>query len=281
MTRRFRLLGRALAAGTLVAVALLVPREAAAATYYYVNWTEADVAAGTARGIIALPGGSTVTVTFAAVTEDGGMGNLYGAQVNGVGTNYWTPEATFISKEVNNPPPTPDIIQLSGGENETYKVTLSQPIEDPIMAIVSLGAAGVTITYDFDSPFTIVSQGMDLWGGSSTSLVKLPNNVLQGTEGSGTIQFTGTFSTFSWTVPTPETWHGFTFGIRTTEALAEAEAGAGDAATDAASDGGRMCPGGYSCSTSGSSSVTGLLPALYFLMIIGLMKRRYGMCRRI
>jgi hypothetical protein len=38
-------------------------------------------------------------------------------------------------------------------------------------------------------------------------------------EGHGTIQFIGTFSTFSWTVPSPETWHGSTFGIRTTQAL--------------------------------------------------------------
>ena len=42
---------------------------------------------------------------------------------------------------------------------------------------------------------------------------------LRGAEGHGTIQFIGTFSTFSWTVPTPESWHGSTFGIRTTEAL--------------------------------------------------------------
>jgi hypothetical protein len=27
------------------------------------------------------------------------------------------------------------------------------------------------------------------------------------------------YNTFSWTVPDPENWHGFTFGIRTTEAL--------------------------------------------------------------
>src|SRR6185437_8537024 len=42
-----------------------------------------------------------------------------------------------------------------------------------------------------------------------------------GSEGNGTIRFVGTFSTFSWTVPIPEFWHGFTFGIRTTDALAQ------------------------------------------------------------
>ena len=44
-----------------------------------------------------------------------------------------------------------------------------------------------------------------------------------GNEGSGAIVFNGTYSTFSWTVPTPEYWHGFTFGIKTTEAIVQAE----------------------------------------------------------
>jgi hypothetical protein len=96
-------------------------------------------------------------------------------------------------------------------------VTLSQPIKDPIMAIVSLGSAAIPITYNFNSPFTIVSQGAGFWGNGP--LTQLPGNILSGAEGHGTIQFIGTFSTFSWTVPTTETWHGFTFGIRTTTAL--------------------------------------------------------------
>jgi hypothetical protein len=50
-------------------------------------------------------------------------------------------------------------------------------------------------------------------------LQQLPGDVLQGEEGHGTIQFIGTFSTFSWTAPTFENWHGFTFGIRTTQAI--------------------------------------------------------------
>ena len=111
------------------------------------------------------------------------------------------------------------MLQLVGGQNQTYKVTLSEAIKDPIMAIVSLGANGTNTTYDFDSPFTILSQGNDYWGGSSTALDQLPGDILRGNEGSGTIQFIGTFSTFSWTVPTPEYWHGFTFGIRTTERI--------------------------------------------------------------
>jgi MYXO-CTERM domain-containing protein len=212
-----------------------VPGVASAATYYYVEWSAADVQGGTASGTITLPDAGVVNVSFAAMTDEGGPGNLSGAQVNGQGTNYWIPSAPYISTEVENPPPDSDIVQLAGGQDETYIVTLSEPIRDPIMAIVSLGQAGTPTTYDFDSPFAIVSQGMGFFGGNSTSLSVQPNNVLLGREGHGTIQFIGTYSTFSWTVPTPEYWHGFTFGIRTTEALEPTPDG-GDDASDATPD---------------------------------------------
>jgi hypothetical protein len=199
------------------------------ATYSYVDWTKADVAKGTAEGTITLPGGQTVLVTFAAINPDGMPGNLYQAQTTEGATNYWVPATPYMSAQVENAPPSTDILQLAGGQNQTYRVTLSEAIKDPVMAIVSLGAPGTTITYDFDAPFTIVSQGAGFWGGSDTALVKLPDDVLQGTEGHGTIQFIGTFATFSWTVPMPETWHGFNFAIRTTEALEPTpDAGAAD-----------------------------------------------------
>jgi hypothetical protein len=87
------------------------------------------------------------------------------------------------------------------------------------MAIVSLGQPSVTVDYDFDTPFTIVSQGAGYWGGGPTSLSQQPGDILRGNEGHGTIRFDGTFSSFSWTAPAGESWHGFTYGIRTTEAI--------------------------------------------------------------
>jgi hypothetical protein len=200
--------------------ALLVPAAAGAAPYYYVDWTSANVAGGTASGTITLPDTSTVTVTFEAINANNTPGSLYFAQTNG-GTNYWAANggAPYISTEVDNAPPDSDILALVGGVNQTYRVTLSEPIKDPIMAILSLGQGGVPTTYDFDSPFDIVSQGVGHFGGSASALTELSGDILRGAEGHGTIQFIGTFSTFTWVVPTPETWHGFTFGIRTTEAI--------------------------------------------------------------
>jgi hypothetical protein len=201
-------------------IALLWPAAADAALYHYVDWQTANVAGGTAAGVITLPDMSTVTVSFEAINANGSPGTLNFAQTNG-GVNYWAANggAPYVSSEVDNAPPDSDILSLVGGLNQTYRVTLSEPIKDPIMAIVSLGQGGVPTTYDFDSPFTIVSQGVGHWGGGPTALQQLPGDILRGTEGHGTIQFLGTFSTFSWVVPTPENWHGFTFGIRTTLAI--------------------------------------------------------------
>ena len=202
---------------------------AAAVPYYYVDWTAANPSAGTASGAITLPDASVVNVGFSVTTPAGAAGSFSFAQTAG-GTNSWNPSAPYISSQVDNAPPDPDIIALVGGTGgNVYTIALSEPIKDPIMAIVSLGSPQITITYDFDRPFTIVSQGTGFWGGTSSatcqstpstcSLKQLPGDVLQGTEGHGTIQFIGTFSTFSWTAPTFENWHGFTFGIRTTERI--------------------------------------------------------------
>ena len=208
-------------AAAVVAIFLCWNAPVYAVPYHYVDWTSADVAGGTATGTITLPDSSTVTVDFEAINPDGSPGNLHFETQTAGGINYWAANggAPYISSQVDNAPPDSDILALVGGVNQTYRVTLSEAIKDPIMAILSLGQGGVPTTYDFDSPFTIVSQGAGHWGGTSTSLSQSAGDLLIGEEGHGTIQFIGTFSTFEWTVPTPETWHGFTFGIRTTEAI--------------------------------------------------------------
>lgn len=186
----------------------------------YVDWLEANVPGGTASGVISLPDGSTVGLDFAAINPDGTPGNLFSAQTNGTGTNYWIPSEPYVSPEVPNAPPGTDILSLQGGVNQTYRISFTEPIVDPVMSILSLGKPNFPIDYDFDAPFTILSQGAGWWGGGENDLVQLPGNILRGTEGHGTIQFIGTFSSFSWTVPTFEQWHGFTFAIRTVERLA-------------------------------------------------------------
>lgn len=214
MNRKFAL------SASVAAAFALAPLTAAAVPYHYVDWTTADVGGGTASGTITLPDTSTVTVDFEAINPDLSPGSLNFVQTAG-GTNYWNAngQAPYLSSQVDNAPPDSDIVSLVGGTDTTYRVTLSEAIKDPIMAIVSLGNSSTGITYDFDSPFTIVSQAAGHFGGSTTALSQHPGDVLRGQEGHGTIQFIGTFNVFSWTAPTFENWHGFTFGIRTTEAI--------------------------------------------------------------
>lgn len=237
----------------------LVSRGAAAAVYSYVDWTEADVAAGTATGTITLPDESEVTLTFEAIQEDGSPGRLFGAQI-APGANYWSPSEPYVSLEVENPPLETDILQLQGGQNQIYTVTLSEPIKDPIMAIVSLGQSSIPTTYDFDSPFAIVSQGPGYFGGTTTALSALEGDVLEGREGHGTIQFIGTFTTFAWTVPTPEAWHGFTFAIRTTERIeptpgAGGAGGVGGETAAGGTDSGGTNSGGADAGEAGNSGI--------------------------
>lgn len=204
----------------LVGAALLAGSGGAnAAPYYFVDWTAANAAAGTAAGVITLPDLSTVAVGFSVTQAGGAPGSFFFSQTAG-GTNYWSPTTPYLSSQVSNAPPSSDIIALVGGSSTTtYTLTLSEAIKDPIMDIVSLGAPGRVITYDFNRPFDIVSQGVGYWGGGANALQELAGDVLQGEEGHGTIQFIGTFSTFSWTAPISESWHGIQFGIRTAERL--------------------------------------------------------------
>jgi len=202
---------RAIAAVVAMLSGALLSGGAAAVPYYWVDWTSWNPGAGTAVGTITPSAGPAVTVNFDALTPSGPGAFL------GVTSGLWTPVATYQSTEVDNAPPY-EAIQLVGENNMTYRVTLSEPIKDPVMAVTTLGAGGDSATYVFDAPFTILSQGATCcWG--TGSLISQPGNVLEGFEGAGVIQFIGTYSTFSWTVPDPEFWHAFTFGIRTTERL--------------------------------------------------------------
>ncbi len=187
---------------------------ASAVPVYWTDWTSWNPSGGTAAGVITPSSGPQVGVTFKALTSIGGPGSYLGV-TNGL----WNPVSTFQSTQVDNAP-TNEALQLVGTPNMTYTVTLSEAIKDPLMAITTLGSGGDSATYVFNSPFTILSQGPTCcWGGGYTNLAQLPGNVLQGREGAGVIQFIGTYTTFSWTVPDPEYWHAFTFGIRTTEAI--------------------------------------------------------------
>jgi hypothetical protein len=185
----------ALALGAL----LLSSPAAVAAPVVWTDWTaaDADSASGAVNGI---------GVAFSGALNPA-------AQVSG-GTNYWASNpATYTAPPaVDNGPPDADIIRLTGGAGAGVQtLTFASPLANPVMAILSLGQPGVGVTYDFDAPFDILNNGPGFFG--SGPLAELPGDVLEGREGHGIIQFAGTFSSISWTIPTAEFWHGFTIGV--------------------------------------------------------------------
>lgn len=168
-------------------------------------WTSASGAPVNAvSGTIASAGGA-VSVNY--------TGEVFFANINNTGPNYYAPATPFLSTSVPNAPPRRDIIGLQGGAGSgVHRLEFSPPVDDPIMAIVSLGQPSIQVTYDFDTPFTILSFGPGYWGGPGT-LNNVGGQRLTGVEGHGTIRFIGRVSAITWTIPNAETWHGFTVGL--------------------------------------------------------------------
>lgn len=68
-------------------------------------------------------------------------------------------------------------------------VTFSTPISGLLMAIVSQGQPSLAMAYDFDAPFTVLSEGRGYWGDGSYSLGS--GNQLIGSELHAVIRFDG------------------------------------------------------------------------------------------
>ena len=205
-------------AAVLAGLALASPR-AASAQAFWTDWTAATPTAGatlgTASGTLSLPGQAPLTVSY--------LGDFFAAQTSG-GTDYWTPRppnpaSPYVNATlgISNPTNT-DILRLTGGNSVTHTITFSRAITNPVFAILSLGASGTLVTYNFNRPFEITSFGPGFFGGPGTltALNDPANNSyrLTGNEGHGAIRFLGTFESISWTVPTFENWHGFTIGVQ-------------------------------------------------------------------
>jgi hypothetical protein len=145
-------------------------------------------------------------------TTTGGLGVTYAGELSGFNNiPSWMPVSTFSGGNVGNPPPqSGGIIQLVGGGSTVDTITFDNAVTNPVMAIWSLGQSGNTATFNFGQPFAIQSGGpsAEYNGQAITS----SGDIVSGTEGNGTIQFLGTFTSISWTNPTSENWYGFTVG---------------------------------------------------------------------
>jgi hypothetical protein len=168
----------------------------------WTDWTQADQPGAGQETAIGTLGGVTVTFT----------GQLNPGAQTGQEYNFWNWSSwTYTSPLVDTPPQTSDILRLTGGANTGEQViTFSQPVRDPILAILSLGAGSTPARFEFSAPFVIENNGPGYYGNGPLTL--LPNNVLEGREGHGLVRFPGEFTELRFTAPVAESWSGFTLG---------------------------------------------------------------------
>ncbi len=191
-------------AGALMGV--LFAGSADAAPVIWADLTSVDFGTDTVTGTL-----DGVNFTFST------SGDLFNTTSTGAGINYWADtNSTYTSPPAaDNGPATADIIALSGNAGspaDIYTITFDAPVTNLYLAVLSLGSSGDSASYVFNQSFTLLNSGEGHFGGNANALTQNGNTLL-GVEGHGLIQFTGVFSSFSWTIPDPETWHGITLGV--------------------------------------------------------------------
>lgn len=184
----------AIAGGCLLAAMAAAP--ASAATVYWTDWTSATAASGTAAGTLTA-GSDTISVGYS--------GGYSFAQTSG-GTNFWSPDAPYLSATVSNAPPASDIIGLSTGSTAT--ITFSQAVVDPLVALVSWNSN----TVEFGAPIEFLSFGAGYWGSGTPILNAAGTGFFGSGEVHGVLRVIGTYTSISFT-HTSENWHGFAVGI--------------------------------------------------------------------
>ncbi len=189
------------------------------------------VARPASAGVIGWANWSSSTATTVSGTATTALGTVVGVTYTGerafvqtsCGTDYWISRSStnpYTSANVLNAPNASgvsssqcDIIALSAATSKT--LTFSEPVTNPVFAVVSLNGNG----YRFDRDFDILSYAYGYWGAgtltktTTTSGGVTTYDLIGAGEPHGTIQFIGTFSTITWTSLSNEYWNGFTIGI--------------------------------------------------------------------
>lgn len=175
-----------------------------AAQIYWAQWTDkviGDPSGGSALGTLT---GLGVTASY--------TGEVDGPRSDGA-LPSWSPTSTYSGGFVGNAPlASYGSICLTGGSGVMDTITFSKAVVNPVMAIWSLGNAGTTTSFNFQTtqPITIEAGGPSAeYGGGS---IFGSGSTISGTEGNGTIEFHGTFSQISFTT-TLEATEGYNFTI--------------------------------------------------------------------
>lgn len=153
--------------------------------------------------LTAQPNATTVTGTVDGV----GLtfnGSVAFSQLNNSGTDYWIDNG--YTQGVVNRPTGVDLIALSGAGTKT--ITFAAPVKDVYIAFTSWNGN----TVQFDSPFTVVSQGAGYWGNGTFNVNGSSDGFFGNGEVHGVLKFAGTYTSLSFT-DTGEYWHGLTVGV--------------------------------------------------------------------
>ena len=146
--------GRVVLGALLAATSHLMIGIASAAPVTWTDWTAISTSAASGN-----MGGVTVGVTA-------NSGSMNGPSQTACGTNWWTQpnpsSPAYTGGSVSNAPTACEQVGLNTPVSIT--VSFSSAISNLYMALLSVGQQSVTVTYDFDTPFTIDSEGQGFWG---------------------------------------------------------------------------------------------------------------------
>ncbi len=177
-------------------MAMMFISPATAATVW-TNWSSATVG---------VPGSASGTLNGVTVAYSGEVFSQ--TVINGTSTDWSSPASSFIGGTATTSPSTVGDIITELGAPGTNTLTFSSSIVNPVFAIWSLGQPALAASFTFNATPTFEAGGPDVFGGGA---ITVSGDVVSGREGSGVVQFTGTFTSISWT-DTPENYYGFTVG---------------------------------------------------------------------
>ncbi len=182
-----------------IAMSVLAASAPATAGTIWTDWTSHTAG---------FPGSASGTLNGVAVSYSGEV--LSNTVTSGTTADWSNPATSFVGGTVTTAPtPAFGIITEGGISTGTNTLTFASPIVNPVFAIWSLGQPGAPASFTFDLAPSFEAGGPDIYGGGP---ITVSGNVVNGREGSGVVQFTGTVSSISWT-DTPEFYYGFTVGV--------------------------------------------------------------------
>ena len=206
--------------GLVAAASCLAVSGASAVPVVWTDWTALTNGQTLAQGTM---GGVGVTVSATAAMN--GLSQLQGpgssCQSNALGSanyNYWIEpdilDRPYTGGTVSNGPTACEQIGLASGNSLT--VTFSSAVDTLYMALLSVGQPNLIVTYDFNTAFSIDSEGRGAWGNDATNGVVGAGDTLTMREFHGLLRFAAPVTSFTVTTGA-ENWQAFTFGMAVPE----------------------------------------------------------------